>query len=356
MKKLKIYVAGSIGILCLLIFGIIAINQGWNLSGQILGSIGIFFGLLGGGCFLKPEIFGPILNQIFENIAKNSGDTYSQKQHHTKNSNQVQTKNGRVNITQNFYGDKDNEKSGKKKSEFIETAEGIALGIIIILSIVYILTYFGIIFRRGIILYLILFTIGPWLLILSVITYVISKIIGWQQEEKHEKSLMLILFVIGILIYLSTTGLMNKGMDFAKSLTYTPNELFGDQTTHENPLLSNVEKCSDDATKCNGVCYSKCDSGTFKCLAKGPVCEGMFKNGQYLTYTDQNYCQDNYWPDCGAGRKFVCDSIQGGICDHDPLRCDEVGKHSCKGTCWEGCPGGSQFICDDVKGGVCKQY
>jgi len=233
----------------------------------------------------------------------------------------------------------------KKKSDFIDSVEGYAIATIITLSIVYLLTYFGIVFRRGIILYMILFTIGPWLLILSVISYVTAKVIGWQQEEKHEKSVIMIIFVIGILIYLSTTGLMSKGIEFAKSLTYTPSELFGDEPSHDNPLFSNMEKCSDDSVKCNGVCYSKCESG-----------EGIYLNGQYLSYKDQNYCNGNYWPDCGPSRKFVCDPIKGGICDYDPLKCEETGKHSCKGTCWEGCPSGSQFICDDVRGGTCKSY
>ncbi|MBE3121993.1 MAG: hypothetical protein IMZ58_07285 [Thermoplasmata archaeon] len=87
------YVSGMIGIIILGIFVPMSINAGWNVTGQILGLVGIIFGALGLGCFIKPDFFGPILTQIFENLSDNTQSSesrkYEQKQNKPVNSPQV---------------------------------------------------------------------------------------------------------------------------------------------------------------------------------------------------------------------------------------------------------------------------
>jgi len=107
------YVSGVIGIIILGIFVPMAINAGWNVTGQTLGVIGLVFGILGLGCFIKPDFFGPILTQIFENLSKNteSSETRKNEQHQNKPSKspQIQAEKSNVNI---YYG---SDKSKKKK-------------------------------------------------------------------------------------------------------------------------------------------------------------------------------------------------------------------------------------------------
>lgn len=66
------------GIICSLIFFILlifAINNEFNLSGQIIWVITIFFGALGFGSLWKPDSIGEIATQILENLSKSGEDT-----------------------------------------------------------------------------------------------------------------------------------------------------------------------------------------------------------------------------------------------------------------------------------------
>ena len=96
------YKAGAVSLLGCVILIIFAINFGWNMTGQVLGIMGLFFGILGVGSFIKPEIFGPIADQILENIGKSSEErtTIEQKQHAPKDSPQVSTGKGDIHYHQ----------------------------------------------------------------------------------------------------------------------------------------------------------------------------------------------------------------------------------------------------------------
>lgn len=110
------YVAGVISILLCILLTIVAVNSGWNITGQVLGSFGLIFAVLGFGSFWKPNIFGPITSQILENIARNAEEqnnrTHKQNQHNPKNSPQGYTEKGNVTINQEIYV---NEPQGRKK-------------------------------------------------------------------------------------------------------------------------------------------------------------------------------------------------------------------------------------------------
>lgn len=58
------YVAGVISLIVTVIFIVVAINVGWDMTGQVLIVFGLVFGILGVGCFWKPELFGPIASQF----------------------------------------------------------------------------------------------------------------------------------------------------------------------------------------------------------------------------------------------------------------------------------------------------
>lgn len=196
----------------------------------------------------------------------------------------------------------------KKKSQFIENVEGYSLGAIIGLSILCILifggAYFGVVFQRAILAYLLILTIGPYLFLLAVVCYLLAKFIGWFQEGKTNIAIFCLILLIGTLLFLQFSGTLGKGVQFLKE--------FGTQSLDER--FSSLEKC--DGYRCNEKCYTKCETGM----------------------------------------KFICDPVQGGTCQYDVQKCEDIGKHTCKGTCWETCPANSQFICDDVQGGICKQY
>lgn len=102
------YTTGIIGVLIFFVLGLMALNTGWNMSGQLLGVFATVFGILGVGSFFKPDIFGPILSQIIENFKDKENHTNIQKQKHSRNSPQVQAK-GPVNI---YY--QDSQKENKK--------------------------------------------------------------------------------------------------------------------------------------------------------------------------------------------------------------------------------------------------
>lgn len=70
-------VAGVISIIICVLFIIFAANSGWNMAGQVMGAIGLIFGILGFGSFWKPETIGQITSQILENIARNAEEQNS---------------------------------------------------------------------------------------------------------------------------------------------------------------------------------------------------------------------------------------------------------------------------------------
>lgn len=101
------YVAGVISILFCTLLLIVAVNSGWNITGQMLGGFGLVFGILGVGSFWKPTIIGPITSQILDNMARNveeqNKDTRQQNQYNPKNSPQGYTEKGNVTINQEIH-------------------------------------------------------------------------------------------------------------------------------------------------------------------------------------------------------------------------------------------------------------
>jgi len=97
------------GLLCLLIcsfFSLFALNNEFNLSGQIIWVFAIFFGGLGVGSLWKPETFGAIATQILENLSKSGEDTSDShnKQIQKNSSGAVQamaTQGSSININMN---------------------------------------------------------------------------------------------------------------------------------------------------------------------------------------------------------------------------------------------------------------
>lgn len=69
-KRNEGYVAGIICVFGFVIFLILAVNNEWNFSGQILWSLTIIIGGLSVGCFWKPETFGAVVSQFLQNISK----------------------------------------------------------------------------------------------------------------------------------------------------------------------------------------------------------------------------------------------------------------------------------------------
>lgn len=69
------YVTGIVCLLGFSIFLLLAINNEFNLSGQILWVITIFLGALGVGSLWKPESIGQVATQILENLSKSGEDT-----------------------------------------------------------------------------------------------------------------------------------------------------------------------------------------------------------------------------------------------------------------------------------------
>ena len=100
--KTDAYVSGVISLIATAIFIVVAVSVGWDMTGQVLIIFGLVFGILGIGCFWKPELFGPIASKILENMARNAEErdsrTYEQTQQSPKNSPQVYTEKGNVTI------------------------------------------------------------------------------------------------------------------------------------------------------------------------------------------------------------------------------------------------------------------
>ncbi len=108
MKKPKSgQIAGVISIIVFILFIIFAVHVGWNMAGQVVGGIGLIFGVLGVGSFWKPKTIGQITSQILENIARNAEEqnshTHRQNQDHPNNSPQASTESGDVTINQEIH-------------------------------------------------------------------------------------------------------------------------------------------------------------------------------------------------------------------------------------------------------------
>lgn len=97
------YIAGIGSLIGAGIFGIVAFNSGWNLTGQVLTIFTVIFGFLGIGSLAKPDSIGQVAGQFLENIARNSQEhsskSFSQKG--GKKSKNVQGET--VNYTENHY-------------------------------------------------------------------------------------------------------------------------------------------------------------------------------------------------------------------------------------------------------------
>lgn len=74
-KKKNGYVTGIVCLLIFFILLILAVNNEWNMSGQTIWVITIFFGGLGVGSLCKPESFGAIATQILKNLSESGKDT-----------------------------------------------------------------------------------------------------------------------------------------------------------------------------------------------------------------------------------------------------------------------------------------
>ena len=74
-KRKNGYVTGIVCLLIFSIFLIFAINNEFNMSGQIIWAITIFFGGLGFGSLWKPDSIGQIATQILKNFSESGKDT-----------------------------------------------------------------------------------------------------------------------------------------------------------------------------------------------------------------------------------------------------------------------------------------
>lgn len=100
-RKIKdAYVAGVVGIIIASVLLVMAGNSPTISGSQIFVVFGAVFGLLSLGCFIKPNIFGPVLGEIMDNIAAYFGGKkiterrISQKQTSPKHSPQITTGDG----------------------------------------------------------------------------------------------------------------------------------------------------------------------------------------------------------------------------------------------------------------------
>jgi hypothetical protein len=110
-KRTEGYHAAFIGVLLGAIFIVIALNTGWNVSGQLFGIFGLFFSGLGVWSFFKPEEIGIILSRMLENMSNGHETDINQEQGENKGGMQMQT--GVNKGVQNIYVNPD--KNPKKK-------------------------------------------------------------------------------------------------------------------------------------------------------------------------------------------------------------------------------------------------
>lgn len=112
-SKKNIYIAGGMFSFVAVILIMIAINSGWNFSGQLMGVVGLLFGVLGVGSFWKPDSIGQIAAQIMENMQENA-----ERQNRPRDTKKTTTK---IIATGDVYNITDSEKikidSSKKSSK-----------------------------------------------------------------------------------------------------------------------------------------------------------------------------------------------------------------------------------------------
>ena len=74
-KKKSGYVTGLVCLLIFSLFFIFAVNNEWNMSGQIIWVTTAFFGALAAGSFWKPETIGQVATQFLRNLSESGKDT-----------------------------------------------------------------------------------------------------------------------------------------------------------------------------------------------------------------------------------------------------------------------------------------
>ena len=79
--KKRGYIAGVISIIICIIFVVMVLNFGWDLTGQILTAFSALFGILGIGSLIKPESVGQVTAQILQNIHQNIAKEEQHKYH-----------------------------------------------------------------------------------------------------------------------------------------------------------------------------------------------------------------------------------------------------------------------------------
>ncbi|MFH0714582.1 MAG: hypothetical protein V1847_02305 [Candidatus Diapherotrites archaeon] len=121
------YLTGIGGVVALVILGYIAIGQGLNLSGIFVGTFAGVFGILGVCCFIKPDFFGPLLKQLFENVidsfAEDKKQTQIQKQINPKYSPMGVVQKGNMNVTYNINNQPSQQKNEAKTKPKVEPKE-----------------------------------------------------------------------------------------------------------------------------------------------------------------------------------------------------------------------------------------
>jgi len=104
-KTKKGYVAGVVSLFVFLFFGLFAVHNEFNLTGQILWVITFVFGVFGFGSLWKPDSVGQIVWQILENFSESDKDTSDshnkQIQKNSSGSVQAMSTHGNINISMN---------------------------------------------------------------------------------------------------------------------------------------------------------------------------------------------------------------------------------------------------------------
>jgi hypothetical protein len=90
-KKTSGYVAGIGCIFGFVLLLLLAINNEWNTTGQLLWGFTVVFGGLSVGCFWKPETFGNAVSKYFEQVSESKGRSDA-------NNTQTQTKSSGVQV------------------------------------------------------------------------------------------------------------------------------------------------------------------------------------------------------------------------------------------------------------------
>ena len=122
-KKRDGTVAGIGSFFGFVILLVLATNNEWNTSGQILWAFTVIFGGLSVGCLLKPETFGAAVSKFFERFSESEkGTSDSHKQIQQKSSGSVQVMTGdraEVHINVPSVEKKQAEKPSAEEKEFL---------------------------------------------------------------------------------------------------------------------------------------------------------------------------------------------------------------------------------------------